>query len=291
MTTPRVSFVIPAYNPGYFLEETLQSVLAQTDSDWEAVVVDDGSTEWPDAPSLSDSRVRLFRIRDCGVSGARNYGAAQARGEFLCYLDADDLIDPNFLESLLPPLLEDPELAGAYCDGKLLWMFESPESGNTDMIYGPSENLFEALTVRPMNLGAILLRREKVAHAGGFDLALTSASEDWDFLLKAAWETNWAYIPSQLYTYRLTAGSWSRNYERLYRLTDDMLRRYGSSDTGPRLSKQQFRAAKHHLRNWAAREMRNQVRSGQAGARDKAIRTLRHHPELIFWFLLRMVRR
>lgn len=286
--TPRIEFLIPAFNPGEFLEPCLASLIAQTESDWRAIVVDDGSTEWPVATALSDPRITLVRTENGGVSAARNRAFAESTARLVCFLDADDLIAPTFIESLLKPLC-DPELAGAYCDGQLLWMFDSPESHQTAMVYGPSDDLFDTLATRPMNLGAMVIRREVVGRALPFSIEMSSASEDWDFLLRAAWQTRWNYVNEPLYTYRLTAGSWSRNYEKLYAKSAQMIERYAAASDGPRFSPEQAARARHHLRNWAAREMRNQAKSN--GSWGKALRTIAQHPELAFWFALRLVRR
>ena len=94
-----VSIIIPAYNAGAFLAETLQSVLVQTCTDWEILVIDDGSTDHTAevASSFADSRLRLIRQPNAGVSRSRNKGLELAGGEYLLFLDADDLLTPEFL--------------------------------------------------------------------------------------------------------------------------------------------------------------------------------------------------
>jgi glycosyltransferase involved in cell wall biosynthesis len=98
MTAPLVSFVIPSYNGEHFLGETLRSIEAQTLTDWEAIVVDDGSSDntramvrgWP------DPRVRLVeRAQNGGPVVARNAGVAEARGRYIAGLDQDDLCRPE----------------------------------------------------------------------------------------------------------------------------------------------------------------------------------------------------
>jgi len=98
----RFSVVIPLYNKGPYIACTLQSVLAQRESDLEVVVIDDGSSD--DGPQIvtqcKDPRVRLLRQPNAGVAAARNRGIEAAGGDWVCFLDADDWLDPGHLDAL-----------------------------------------------------------------------------------------------------------------------------------------------------------------------------------------------
>jgi glycosyltransferase involved in cell wall biosynthesis len=111
-----VSAVIPAYNAELYLEEAIESVLAQTYKTVELIVVDDGSTDDTAliAKKFGDS-VHLIRQTNRGLSGARNTGIRNAQGEIIALLDADDLWEPNFLEEMVSGLEKSPHAAGAYC--------------------------------------------------------------------------------------------------------------------------------------------------------------------------------
>lgn len=113
--TPRVSVVVPCYNYGRFVGAAVDSILAQSFQDFEAIVVDDGSTDnTPDVlRRITDPRVRVLRKENGGCADARNAGRALVRGEFLTFLDADDLWRPTFLERQLEVL--DAEPAVSYC--------------------------------------------------------------------------------------------------------------------------------------------------------------------------------
>lgn len=96
---PEVSVIIPCYNHGHYLPHAVNSVLAQTFTDWEAIIVDDGSTDNTRevAAQFTDERVRYVHQENRGLSGARNTGIRAAQGAYLAFLDADDEWEPRFL--------------------------------------------------------------------------------------------------------------------------------------------------------------------------------------------------
>ena len=99
---PKFSIIIPVYNVAPYLRECLDSVLAQTFTDWEAVCIDDGSTDGCgailDEYAAQDNRIRVFHQRNAGVSAARNKALDVASGEWLSFVDGDDVIHPRWLE-------------------------------------------------------------------------------------------------------------------------------------------------------------------------------------------------
>ena len=103
MMRPLISVVIPVYNVAPYLRECLDSVLAQTFTDWEAICVDDGSTDASgailDDYAAKDARFKVIHQENAGVSVARNAGLEKARGDNILFLDGDDLIPPNYLEA------------------------------------------------------------------------------------------------------------------------------------------------------------------------------------------------
>lgn len=102
---PRISIIVPVYNPGKYLRECIDSILAQTFSDFELILIDDGSTDSSpaicDNYATRDSRIHVIHQPNSGVSAARNAGLDSARGEWISFIDSDDTINPKMLETLL----------------------------------------------------------------------------------------------------------------------------------------------------------------------------------------------
>jgi len=112
-----ISVIIPAYNAQAYLRECLESVLAQSFSDWEAIIVDDGSTdstrEIAAGFTVRDSRFRLVSTPNGGLSSARNTGIAEARGQWFTYLDSDDTLYPDALARLMAAATENVDIVVA----------------------------------------------------------------------------------------------------------------------------------------------------------------------------------
>jgi glycosyltransferase involved in cell wall biosynthesis len=114
---PKISVVIPLYNKGFIISETLQSVIAQTFTDFEIIIINDGSTDnsFEIASQFVDERIRLYNQENKGVSQTRNTGIEYANGELIAFLDADDIWYPNHLEELHQLYIDFPN-CGIYCN-------------------------------------------------------------------------------------------------------------------------------------------------------------------------------
>lgn len=112
MASPVFSIVIPTFNRAEEVLKAVESVLNQTFTDWQLVIVDDGSTDDTLArlSALSDTRVRIFSIAHCERSAARNFGMQQCTGTYICFLDSDDLFLANHLATLEKAILSQPEM-------------------------------------------------------------------------------------------------------------------------------------------------------------------------------------
>lgn len=105
MAAPLVSIIIPVYNVSSFIRKNIESVIDQTESDWELILVNDGSTDNSggicDEYARKDTRITVLHQPNSGVSIARNNGMARATGKYICFIDGDDYVNPEYLSSML----------------------------------------------------------------------------------------------------------------------------------------------------------------------------------------------
>jgi glycosyltransferase involved in cell wall biosynthesis len=183
---PRYSIIIPAYNAAMHVGETISSVLGQTETDWELVIVDDGSTDATAQvlTEFTDRRIAVIRQENSGVSVARNTGFAVSRGMYVLFLDADDVLFPSALYRLGKEL--DDHLEAVLSFGTYT-RFEStppPESAARAPIRlrrkPCGDALASLLAWNSLVTGAVLVRRQAIARVKGFDVGLTMG-EDWAF--------------------------------------------------------------------------------------------------------------
>ncbi len=218
--TPQVSAIIPARNAAATLEATIDSLRAQTIPDWEAIVVDDGSTDETAAVAHAhasrDPRVRLLRAEAGGASAARNVGLTAARGRWLLFLDADDWVAPTHLERLLGLLTAMPAATAAYCGYRRVTPDGSagPATWRADIATAP----MQAFAHRPGTaIHAVLVDRDAVLALGGFDPALRTC-EDWDLWQRLAQAgAPFVGLPEPLAFYRTGGVSLSRGHRQMLR--------------------------------------------------------------------------
>ena len=186
--SPLVSVIVPAFNLVGYVAAALESVFSQTFTDFEVILVNDGS---PDTPQLEQaiqpylSRITYLEQENRGPSAARNLGIRQARGEWLAFLDSDDTWLPHYLEEQFGFLRSDPALDMVYCDATLEG---SPSvAGRTFMQLCPSIGpvSFESLLIERTQVitSGTVVRRRKVTAAGLFDEGI-HCSEDHDLWLR-----------------------------------------------------------------------------------------------------------
>jgi glycosyltransferase involved in cell wall biosynthesis len=210
---PLISVIVPAYNAEATLLETIDSILQQTFFDFELLVIDDGSTDGTLARvrSVRDPRVRSFTCPNGGLAVSRNRGIEWSVGEFLAFIDADDMWTPDKLERQLDALRRRPSAALAYSwtafidsDGRLLFVKE-PSWFEGDVCTDLLRNC--NFVASGSNL---LVRRSCAVAVGGFDATL-EAAHDWDFCLRIAARWPFAVVPRYQILYRISESAMSAN--------------------------------------------------------------------------------
>ncbi|GMQ31712.1 glycosyltransferase family A protein [Algoriphagus confluentis] len=193
----KVSIIIPCFNYGRYLEECLANLLSQTYSDWEALVIDDGSTDqtmetvrdW----QAREPRIQYFYQPNSGVSAARNLGLKKANGEFIQFLDADDLLSGSKLQLQVDFLKNHPDVDLCYTENHYF------EDGQPEIRYPDQEFLGRDWMIRFSGTGAYALeqlilnnlavvsspmfRQSLLSHSGLFPENV-SHTEDWQFWLQ-----------------------------------------------------------------------------------------------------------
>jgi glycosyltransferase involved in cell wall biosynthesis len=219
---PLTSVVIPAYNAELFIERTLRSVLRQTHSNLEVIVVDDGSTDKTrviaEAAATTDNRVRIISVPNGGVAKARNIGIAEANGEFVAFLDADDLWHPTKIELQVAAMSRrsgDYQPAAVYTLSRIVDT-DDRVMGNGNRIVLSGYSFARHLYARPVGNGSsMLVRREAANAAGGFDPTWAArrigGCEDLDFELKIAAKYPITAVGLYLVGYRQSPGNMSSN--------------------------------------------------------------------------------
>ncbi len=194
----RVSIVVACYNQGEFLEDALYSVLAQTFRDWEIIVVNDGSDDLLTLELLDDidlPRTRIHHQKNAGLPAARNAGMSQAKGEYVVPLDADDVLEPGFLEALVGALDRDENKGVAHCWTRLF--------GDLNQIWIPRPfNRYQMLLSNSL-VGCAVIRTDVWKAVGGYDEHMTLGNEDWDFWLRMIeHDVEMVEVPEPLFRYR-----------------------------------------------------------------------------------------
>lgn len=203
---PRVSINLCCYNSEKYLEETLQSIFAQTYTDWELVIVNDGSTDSTEEiirRSMKNGRRIIYHYQaNAGLGNARNKAAELSSGDFIALIDHDDLWIPNKLERQIRLFEENPELGLVYCDGYLI-----DASGTTVLRhsnkYPPAQGYIFDRLVRCSFIPPVsaVIKRNAFDAVGPFPDFRTA--EEFALFLKITYRYPVDYVDEPLYKYRL----------------------------------------------------------------------------------------
>ena len=215
---PLVSVIIAAYNSEDTIAETIFSVLNQTFKDLEVIVIDDGSKDNTSQRirEIEDSRVKLFLYENGGVAKARNRGITHASGEYIAFLDHDDLWTPDKIEAQVSALQKSPDAGVAYSWTINMYADEDPiRFDNSPPLYFEGNVYEQLLCCNFIGSGSnILARSQAIASVGEFD-PLPVSNEDWDFYIRLAARWSFVVVPQYHIIYRHSADSMSSQVKRL----------------------------------------------------------------------------
>jgi glycosyltransferase involved in cell wall biosynthesis len=176
---PKVSVIIPCYNQGIFIEEAIESVLAQSYRDFEIIIINDGSDDVVTIDilnGLNKPLTAIYHTSNAGVSAARNYGIKQSSGTFILPLDADDRIDSRLLEMSVSLLEQNQQLeliaTGVQFFGEIYTKELLPA-------YNPKQHLLQNLF-----FNTSLFRKSSFDKLNGYDESFKEGWEDWDYFLR-----------------------------------------------------------------------------------------------------------
>jgi glycosyltransferase involved in cell wall biosynthesis len=211
---PLVSIILPLYNAGRFISETIVSVLSQSYSHWELIIIDDGSKDSSASivkSFLPDERIHYYYQPNSGVSTARNNGINKAKGELIAFLDADDTWKKTNLEEKVT-ILENGRVDFVFSDMEL--MNENSESKNIT-VEGTDQSILEHYllwdrTVIPGPCSNLIVKRKCFEEGLKFDSAFSTAA-DQDFCFNLASRYKGKRIAKALWNYRILPNSMSKN--------------------------------------------------------------------------------
>lgn len=287
-----VSVIMPVYNVERYLAQAIDSVLAQTFTDFELIIVDDGATDGSAAiySAYDDPRIRVIKQANRGLAGARNTGIRNAKGAFIGLLDSDDLWRPEKLEKHIAHLRSRPDVGVSYSasefideHGRSLNLFMRPLLTGIDPGY--------VLCRNPIGNGSAPVFRAEVFKDIGFAGNNSEEAEVWYFdetfrysediecWMRIAALTGWKFegLGDPLTLYRVVPGTLSANTEKMFEFWSRMLAKV--QDYAPELAKRYGNKARAYQLRYYARRAVQEKQSGKA--LSHLGRALAQHPAMI----------
>jgi teichuronic acid biosynthesis glycosyltransferase TuaG len=219
MIKPKVSVIMPAFNAELYIEEAIRSVIDQTFQNWELIIINDGSTDATRAIAdryvLKDDRIKLINQQNKKQATARNTGITIANGDWIAFLDADDLWVPVKLEKQLQMIQAYPKAGVIFSDG---YIFSEGINENTS--YGTVAGLFEANEMYKLEYQgnyipvlSVLFNKKHLNEIGPFDEnPFIQGCEDWDYWLRLAINgVSFFGMEEKLFYYRKHASNMSND--------------------------------------------------------------------------------
>ncbi|AYO58559.1 glycosyl transferase family 2 [Chryseobacterium sp. 6424] len=174
----KISVIVPCYNQAEYLDECLQSVLNQTDMNWECIIVNDGSLDNTHEVAkkwlAKDDRFKYFKKDNGGVASARNFGISKTEAEWILPLDADDKIAENYLEKAIESIKKGYKII--YCKAEFF--------GETTLPFHLKNYSYKQLLKENLIFVSAFFRKQDWEKVNGYDETFTFGYEDWEFWIK-----------------------------------------------------------------------------------------------------------
>ena len=175
-----ISIVVPCYNQGMYLDECIKSVLSQSFTQWECIIVDDGSTD--DTASIAKKwvdeyeNITYYKNKNGGLSFSRNFGINKAKGTYILPLDADDTINPLYLEKAMETIEGTSNVGIVYCKAK--------KFGTVNKEWNLPDYEYESFLVHNCIFCSALFSKSDWKTIGGYDESMKAGFEDWEFWIR-----------------------------------------------------------------------------------------------------------
>lgn len=205
-----VSVIMPCYNDGKYIQDSIDSVLTSTYKKIEIIIVDDGSDD-PNTiavlKSINNPRIKIIQTNHIGPAAARNTGINNAKGEYILPVDADDKISSKYIEEAVDIMKQDLDVGIVYCQADLF--------GNQRGRWFLPEYSIEQMLLDNIIFVTSLFRKDDWEKVGGFDLSFEHGMEDYDFWLSLIESGKKVYqIPKVYFHYRIKSKSRTDNFMR-----------------------------------------------------------------------------
>ena len=226
--SPSVSMVVPAYNAERYIGFTIESLVGQTHEDLEIIIVDDGSTDGTHEIACkyarADHRVTVLTQENSGVASARNRGIEVARGEFIGFVDADDIWHRTAVEKMLERFEDSPPSVGVV----YTWSTDIDEENRAIggvHVSRASGHVYPLLIFHNFlgNASSTIIRKRSLELIGGYRTEFDLGCEDFDLYLRLAARFDYEVVPEFLVAYRRTPGAMSSHTERMERAHQQVL--------------------------------------------------------------------
>ena len=218
---------MPCYNDGKYIREAIASIQCQTYTEWELIIIDDGSDDEETIQiinSLEDGRIRVFHTEHLRPAGARNYGIRHAKGKYILPVDSDDMIDSTYIEKAVCIIESDEKIGVVYCEADLF----GGKSGKWDLpVYS-----FDKMLLDNIVFVTALFYREDWEKIGGFNMNMKAGMEDYDFWLGILELGRDIYqIPEILFHYRIKPVSRTTGFQSDYAQMQEVYRQMYDNHT------------------------------------------------------------